>query len=182
MEIFKFFKDNEDYATSRGRWAKYFFNQSGDEGLIVLGETDDYFYFTLSLRQGALKDRYSINFSQDSILYKPLNNILDGFKLIDVLEEGTPERKSLCFAKGDGNIKLTFNLTQEERVFYTIEFANLRRLGDTRFKNLVDENGKQNQDIEIEREFRYKFKERLHNMLDELERSYNQQNTEIRLN
>ena len=178
MERLKFFKDNEDYATSRGRWAKYFFNQLGDEGLIVIGETDDYFYFTLSLRQGTLKDRYSINFSQDSILYNPLNNILDGFKLIDVLEEGTPERKSLCFAKGDGGINLTFNLTQEERVFYTIEFANLRRLGDTRFNHLICENGKQNQDIETEREFRYKFKVRLHNMLDELEYLHNQQQEE----
>ena len=97
---------------------------------------------------------------------------MKGFKLIDVFEEGTPERKSLCFEQLDDSIHIVFNLTNEERVFYTIEFANLRRLGDTRFKNIVTENTDKF-DIEDDREFRYKFKVRLHHMLDELEMLHN---------
>ncbi len=172
MERLKFSKDNEQYSTSRGRWAKYFFNQGKDEGLIAIGETDDYFYFTLSLREGVLKDKYLVEIPTDSVMYNPLNNVLKGFKLIDVFEEGSPERKSLCFEKQKDCINIIFNLTDEERVFYTIEFANLRRLGDTRFKNVAMDN-KTEFDIEYEREFRYKFKVRLHHMLDELEMLYN---------
>ena len=173
MEKFKFCKDDENYSSSKGRWAKYFFNQGKDEGLIIIGETDDYFYFTLSLKDGILKNKYSISISQDSILYYPLNNLLNGFKLIDVFEEGTSEKKSLSFEKLNDEIYIVFNLTNEERVFCTIEFANLRRLGDTRFKNIIVDNVKNKFDIEDNREFRYKFKVRLHYLLDELERLYN---------
>ena len=99
MERLKFNKDNEQYSTSRGRWVKYFFNQGQGEGLMIMGETDDYFYFTLSLREGVLKDKYLIQISSDSVIYNPLNKLLNGFKLIEVFEEGTPEKKSLCFEK-----------------------------------------------------------------------------------
>ena len=168
MERLKFFKENENYSTSRGRWCKYFFNQNNEDGLIIIGETDDYFYFTISLKEGMLQDNYIIDLDENSLLYDPLNQLLQGFKLVDVFEEGSPERKSLCFEKQDKHIRLTFNLTPEQKVFYTIEFANLRRLGDTRFKNLVTDN-KTTVDIEVEREFRYKFKVRLHHLLDGLE-------------
>ena len=181
MERLIFTNDLERYSTSRGRWAKYFFNQGKDVGLITIGETDDYFYFTLSLKEGVLKDNYLVQIPSDSVMYNPLSNVLKGFKVIDVFEEGTPERKSLCFAKVDGGIKLTFNLTQEERVFYTIEFANLRRLGDTRFKNIVPDNQIGEFDIEDDREFRYKFKVRLHHLLDELDRVYQDQQNQQQL-
>lgn len=177
-----FAQDSENYSTSRGRWAKYFFNQSQDEGLIIIGETDDYFYFTLSLKDGMLKDKYSIKISNDSVMYQPLNKVLKGFKLIDVFEEGTPEKKSLTFEKLDNEILIMFNLTNEERVFYTIEFANLRRLGDTRFKNIIVDNDKNKFDVEDDRDFRYKFKVRLHYLLDDLEQvcqTVNQQNIKI---
>lgn len=177
MEKIKFSADGGDYSTSRGRWCKYFFNQSNQVGLMTIGETDDYFYFTLSLKEGVLKEKYSITLDKDSIMYYPLHQMLNGFSLIDVFEEGTPEKKSLCFEKNNDNIKITFNLTAEERVFYTIEFANLRRLGDTRFKNLVSEN-KNEMDIETESDFRYKFKVRLHKLLDELEDLYKSQQTQ----
>lgn len=175
MERLKLSKDDEQYSTSRGRWAKYFFNQGKDEGLITIGETDDYFYFTLSLKEGVLKDKYLIEIPSDSVMYNPLNNVLNGFKLIDVFEEGSPERKSLCFEKQKDDINITFNLTEEERVFYTIEFANLRRLGDTRFRQVITQNG-DIFDIEDERELRYGFKVRLHKLLDELEYLYSQSN------
>ena len=171
MEKLKFYKDNETYSTSRGRWCKYFFNQSNQYGMLMMGETDDYFYFTISLKEGVLSDKYSINITNRSALYKALSQVVQGFKIIDVLEEGTPERKSLRFEKQKDDIKIIFNLTDEERVFYTIEFANLRRLGDTRFKDLVFEDGR-NFDVEDERDFRYKFKVRLHNMLNDLEQQY----------
>ncbi|MFQ6724236.1 MAG: hypothetical protein ACLRFE_02760, partial [Clostridia bacterium] len=146
----------------------YFFNQNDDNGLIIIGETDDYFYFTIALQEGTLSDKYSLTLSQDSKIYFPLSKILSGFKVIDVFEEGTPERKSLSFEKLDSDIKLTFNLTNEPKVFYTIEFANLRRLGDARFRNLIKE-GKEKLDVDTESDFRYKFKVRLHNLLNDLE-------------
>ena len=68
MEKLKLSKDNEQYSTSRGRWAKYFFNQGKDEGLITIGETDDYFYFTLSLKEGVLKDKYLIQIPSDRVM------------------------------------------------------------------------------------------------------------------
>ena len=176
MERYKFFKDDEGYSTSRGRWCKYFFNQNNEDGLLIIGETDDYFYFTISLKEGLIKDRFTINIDEASLMYNPLNQLLSGFKIIDVFEEGTPERKSLSFEKADMGIKVIFNLTNEEKVFYTIEFANLRRLGDTRFKNLVNDNEKL-AGYEDEKDFRYKFKVRLHHLLDELEKlNENQQN------
>ena len=168
MERCKFFKDDENYSSSRGRWCKYFFNYNDQDALIIVGETDDYFYFTISLREGLLKDKYSINIDEKSIIYSALNNLLKGFKLIDVFEEGTPEKKSLCFEKEGKDIKLTFNLTSEENVFCTIEFANLRRLGDTRFRNLQTYNNKP-LNVDAERDFRYNFKVRLHHLMDELE-------------
>ncbi len=173
MEKIVFAKDDEAYSTSRGRWCKYFFNQNHQDGLVVIGETDDYFYFTLSLKDGVLKDEYCITISQDSAIYNPLSKVLKGFKLIDVFEEGTPERKSLKLQKHNKDIQIVFSLTSEERVFYTIEFANLRRLGDTRFKDVVLDNKNKQFDVEAEREFRYKFKVRLHNLLDDLELLYN---------
>ena len=171
MERLKFSIDDESYSTSRGRWCKYFFNQNNKDALMIIGETDDYFYFTISVRDGMLKDKYCIKLNQGSVMYEPMSKLLSGFETIDVFEEGSPERKSLCFAKCKNGIKITFNLTDEERVFYTIEFANLRRLGDTRFKNLVVE-GDKKLDVEIERDFRYKFKVRLHKLLDELNDMY----------
>lgn len=175
MERFKFSKDNEQYSTSRGRWAKYFFNKGKDEGLILIGETDDYFYFTLSLKEGMLKNHYSLDIKNDSALFNPLQKLLQGFKLIDVMEEGSTERKSLCFQQHNDSVKLIFNLTEEERVFYTIEFANLRRLGDTRFRQVIMQNSDKF-DIEDERELRYGFKVRLHKLLDELENLCSQSN------
>lgn len=169
MERLQIHKDNGDYSTSRGRWCKYYFTQHGEDGLIIIGQTDDYFYFQLSLKDGTLSDKYSLTLNQDSKMYIPLSEVLSGFKVIDVFEEGTPERKSLCFEKFDNAIKLTFNLTNEPRVFYTIEFANLRRLGDTRFRNLIEEN-KDGVDFETERDFRYKFKVRLDELLNKLEK------------
>ena len=179
MERFKFVKDSEDYSTSRGRWAKYFFNQGKDECLMIVGETDDYFYFTIMLKDGVLKDKYLVNIPQDSIVYNAFKNVAKGFKLIDVFEEGSAERKSLTIQKQDNAIQIVFNLTEQERVFYTIEFANLRRLGDTRFKNIIKDNGVF--DVEDERDFRYKFKVRLHYLLDELEKVYDnmQQNNRV---
>ena len=142
---------------------------------MIIGETDDYFYFTIALKEGCLKNKYSVTINEESAIFEYLKKLMKGFKLIDVFEEGSPERKSLEFEKRKGAIEIAFNLTDEERVFYTIEFANLRRLGDTRFKNIVKDKGAF--DVEDEREFRYKFKVRLHNLLDDLERQYaNQQN------
>lgn len=177
MEKLRLYKDDETYSTSRGRWCKYFFNQANQDGMLMIGETDDYFYFTIALKEGVLRDKYSININNCSVLYQALSQVLDGFKIVDVFEEGTPERKSLRFEKQKDNIKIIFNLTDEERVFYTIEFANLRRLGDTRFKNIIKDNGLL--DIEDEREFRYKFKVRLHYLLDDLEKIYYNQNQDV---
>lgn len=177
MEKIKFYKDGEEYSSSRGRWCKYFFNQNNKDGLVIIGETDDYFYFTIALRDGTLKDKYDIVIDNKSVMYEHFNKILDGFKLIDVFEEGSPERKSLCFERLNNEIKVQFNLTNDEKVFYTIEFANLRRLGDTRFKNLIFESGST---MEDERDFRYKFKVRLHKMLDDLENIYTTDQTQRR--
>lgn len=171
MERLKFYKDDDAYSTSRARWCKYFFNQSNQDGMLMIGETDDYFYFTISLKEGVLKNKYVIDINKDSKLYRSFNKVVTGFRVIDVLEEGTPEKKSLRLEKLDDMIKLTFNLTEQERVFYTIEFANLRRLGDTRFKDLIFEDGR-GFDVEDERDFRYKFKVRLHNMFNDLEQQY----------
>ena len=173
MEKIRFYKDGDsEYFTSRGRWCKYFFDHNETLGLIIIGETDDYFYFTLSLREGVLKDKLSITIDDKSLMYEHFDKLISGFKLIDVFEEGTPEQKSLCLQKLDHNIQIDFNLTSDEKVFCTIEFANLRRLGDTRFKNIIKQNGVFG--VEDEREFRYKFKVRLHNMMDDLQRLYKQ--------
>lgn len=177
MEKYEFFKDEGNYSTSRGRWCKCFFNQNNEYGLMIIGETDDYFYFTISLKDGVLKDKYSIVINENDSIYNLLNQLLKGFRLIDVLEEGTPEKKSLCFEREGDDIKITFNLTNEEKVFYTIEFANLRRLGDTRFKDLVMD--KRQFNIEDERDFRYKFKVRLHYLLDGLEMLCNTQQSKL---
>ena len=147
--------------------------------IIIFGETDDYFYFTLSLKEGFLKDRFEITLNNESVMYQHFNKLLQGFKLIDVYEEGSPERKTLAFEKVDETIKIIFNLTPEQKVFYTIEFANLRRLGDTRFKNLIMENDDE-ANIEVERDFRYKFKVRLHNMMNDLEDIYNEKQIQQR--
>lgn len=180
MEKIKFHKDDSgEYSTSRGRWCKYFFNQDNQDALIIFGETDDYFYFTLALKDGLLKDKFDITINDGSVMYQHFSKLVAGFKLIDVLEEGSPERKSLAFEKMDNAIKVTFNLTSEQKVFYTIEFANLRRLGDTRFKNLIIDND-DTANIEQERDFRYKFKVRLHNMMNDLESLYNEKQIQQR--
>lgn len=173
MSILQFVnnKYTEEYSTSRGRWVKCLFDKG--DSLMIIGETDDYFYFTLMLREGYLAHEYSVEISMDDEMYNPLVKLLEGFKLIEVLEEGTPEGKSLSFEKGEDCIHIVFHLTEEERAFYTIEFANLRRLGDTKFKNITfdeaDLSDVCNPREEFIREFRYNFKVRLHNLLNELE-------------
>ena len=178
MEKIKFYKDNgEEYSTSRGRWCKYFFNRDNKYGLIIMGETDDYFYFTICLKEDLLKDKYSLTIDNESLMYKHFDKLTKGFKLIDVFEEGSPERKSLCLEKADKDIQLTFNLANEEKPFYTIEFANLRRLGDTKFKNLIFTNENLLDDknrYEFISDFRYRFKVRLHEMMNDLESLYNE--------
>ena len=183
MQSVKFYneRNKDDYSTSRGRWCKYFFDQNNQSGLMLIGETDDYFYFTISLKDGFLKDKYSLTLNDNSMLYEQFDKLLKGFKLMDVYEEGTPEKKSLCFIKGEGSIKIVFNLTSEEKVFSTIEFANLRRLGDTRFKNLITE-GKRELNVDDIRDFRYQFKVRIHRMLDDLENIYSQENQTVKQN
>ena len=180
MEKVEFYKKDEGALCSNARWCKYFFKNNSNYGLMMIGETDDYFYFTISLKDGMLKNNYNINISQDSIMYNTFNRLVTGFKVIDVMEEGSPEGKSLCFKNQNNSIDITFNLIDEERVFYTIEFANLRRLGDTRFKSLIT-NDDAEYDVEIEREFRYKFKVRLHQMFDELEKLYTKTQQEIHI-
>lgn len=170
MEQFDFVNDKDEYSTSRGRYFKYFFNNNGQEGLLIIGETDDYFYFTISLRKGYLKDRFNLEVRTNNLLYNKLVNLINGYESIGVYEEGTPEKKSICFQKSNGPIEIIFNLTSEERPFYTIELANLRRLGDTRFVKLVPEGECSEKEFyEMKETFRYKFKARIHKLLDELE-------------
>ena len=169
MDKFKFEKDNEEYSTSKGRVFKYFFN-NGEQGLLQIGETDDYFYFTIMLKEKYLKDSFTLVIEQDNLIYEVLNNFIKGFETITVKEEGSPEQKTIGFKKIKNKIEIVFGLTEEEKVFFTIELANLRRLGDTRFAELVPTKQLNEQEFyEMEFEFRYKFKARIHRMLDELD-------------
>ena len=89
------------------------------------------------------------------------------------MEEGTNEKKSISFAKNKNKIQIQFNLTNEERLFYSIELANLQRLGDTRFAKLIPIRNYNKKDFfEIESSFRHEFKARIHKMLDNLENKY----------
>ena len=173
MEKIEFKKDEETYSSSKGRYLKYFFEKE-TSGLFQIGETDDYFYFTIMLREGYLKDEFKLTINEKDELFDHFSTFLKGFSCIEVMEEGTPEKKSVAFVKNENNIEIIFNLTEEEKVFYSIELANLRRLGDTRFAKLVPTKSMTEQEFyEMESTFRYKFKTRIHQMLDELEIKYN---------
>lgn len=172
MEKIEFKKDEESYSSSKGRYLKYFFEKE-TSGLFQIGETDDYFYFTIMLRDGYLKNEFKLTINEQDVLYEYFSTFLKGFSYIEVMEEGTPEKKSITFIKNENNIEIIFKLTEEEKVFYSIELANLRRLGDTRFAKLVPTKNMSEQEFyEMESTFRYKFKTRIHQMLDELENKY----------
>ena len=88
-----------------------------------------------------------------------------------------PIQKHIEFVKNQENIEIVFHLNAEEKAFYTIELANLRRLGDTRFKKLVTEKKLSDSEFyELESRFRYKFKARIHALLDAVELDYTNNN------
>lgn len=174
MEKFQFLKDTDDnhlYSPARGRYFKLFLDDD-QQTLLQIGETDDYFYFTIMLKENYLKNSHSLIISPTSVLYSPLCDLLSDFKEIEVMEEGSPERKSISFKKEPNQIEIKFTLTDQEKVFYTIELANLRRLGDTKFKTLSPQRQLTNEEqYKLESSFKYKFKARIHNLLDRLEES-----------
>lgn len=170
MEKLEFKKDKEEYSSSKGRYLKYFFEKP-EQGLFQIGETDDYFYFTIMLKDGYLRNNYSLTIEENDFLYDSMCEFLEGYTNIEVMEEGSTERKSIGFIKNKESIEIVFNLTEEEKAFYTIELANLRRLGDTRFSKLVpSKNLTEKETHEAEFSFRYEFKGRIHKLLDQLEK------------
>ena len=174
MYKFTYSKDNETYSSSRGRYAKLIFGENNLDNFLQISETDDYFCFTIMQREGSLQGEHCLSITDDLPLYHPLINFMDGFEYIEIMEEGSPERKSIGFKISENNIKVIFNLTNQEKVFQSIELANLRRLGDTRFAKLIPSNKLNEKDFyEMESTFRHKVKVRLHTMMDELEAAYN---------
>lgn len=174
MYKFTYSKDNDTYSSSRGRYAKLIFGENNLYNFLQISETDDYFCFTIMQRDGVLKDKLCITIANDLPLYRPLINFMDGFEYIEIMEEGSPEGKSIGFKTGSNKIEMIFNLTNHEKVFQSIELANLRRLGDTRFAKLIPSNKLNEKDFyEMKNTFRHKVKVRLHTMMDELEAAYN---------
>lgn len=173
MERIEFVNDKNKSSALKGRWFRYFFNKNNIERLLMIGETDDYFYFTIMQKNGYIKGKYTINIDSEDFLFNALSSFIDGYECIEIMEEGSPEKKSIEFCKNNNSIDIVFNLTDEERVFNTIELANLRRLGDTRFGKLVPTVELEEKEFyEMESKFRYKVKSRIHHMLDEMEISY----------
>lgn len=182
MEKFRYRVDrsNEEYFTFKGRWADYIWGKDKPEYALRMGETTDYFYFTIISLNKDLDKQFKIDIVKDCIIYEPISKLIEGFKLIDVNEEGTPERKTLQFQTNNDGIQLTFKNMVNKGCFCTIEFANARRFGDTRFCNIVaiDDNNFFNNPIKVG-DFRYEFKKRLHYMFDEFERLYEVQQEKI---
>lgn len=180
MDRFEFKKDgNEEYLTSRGRSLKYYSERNN--AVLLIGESDDYFYFTLmKTDENPLNEQFSLDIDKENILYKPFEIVIENFDSLEVMEEGTPEKKSLEFKKNENSIQLIFNLTKADQLFQTIEFANLRRLGDTKFKKIEpSENNEDCHKILYLTKLRYEFKVRLHKMLDEIEKEISKQEKTI---
>ena len=175
---YKIDKRDEEYFTFSGRWFDYIYGENKPEYALRIGETADYFYFTITALYDELGDEFDVNIGKDNIMYNEFNKLLKGFYLLDVCEEGTPERKSLEFKKQKDNIQIKFkNIPEHRTSFCTIEFANVRRWGDTRFvdvKSISDANFYGN--LQKMGKFRYEFKERLHNMFNVLEELFDNQN------
>lgn len=171
MDRYEFIKDNEKYSTSRSRKIKYYFEKINT--ILTMGESDDYFYFTLmKTDENALEHQFSLEIDRNNILFQPLMIILEQLQAIEVMEDGTPEQKSIEFRRCEEGIQLIFNLKTNENLFKTIEFSNLRRLGDTKFKKIIPSKNKEEiNDILFLTRLKYEFKERLHSCLDEIEKT-----------
>lgn len=178
MEKFRYSVDrtSEEYFTFRGRWADYIWGESGPEYALRMGETTDYFYFTITSLYKDLGENFEIDITKDCIIFDILNRFIEGFELLDVKEEGTPERKTLEFKRHNQGIKITFKNMINKGCFCTIEFANARRFGDTRFANIISIDDKSffQNPIKVG-DFRYEFKQRVHYMFDDLEKLYENQ-------
>lgn len=176
MEKYRYMKDkeNDEYFTFRGRWFDYIYGKDKIEYALRIGETIDYFYFTITALYSDLSENFTVDITPSNAMYNAFNMLMEDFCILDVMEEGTPEKKSLEFKKSKDNIKLTFkNMPSAPKSFCTVEFANIRRWGDTRFANIVSTKEKDFAENPIKvGDFRYEFKGRLHYMFDELEDSF----------
>ena len=99
---YKIDKESEEYFTFRGRWFDYIYGENSPEYALRLGETTDYFYFTITALHNELGENFDIDITKENIMYDAFNNLMKEFYLIDVKEEGTAERKTLEFKKCKG--------------------------------------------------------------------------------
>lgn len=109
-----------------GFYIDYIFTDKSNKKCLRISKDDDYFSFSIFSPYEQLVNIQKINIDSSNPLFSPIKKLLEGSTLIEILEEGIDEGKSIIFQDNKHSLDIIFNLTNNPTNVTSISLTNVR--------------------------------------------------------